>query len=402
MQSPMTTTCPVCTSKTLQTFLHRDAVPAHQNLIVNSLQAARNLAKGVLDMAVCAHCGFVCNRAFDLSLLAYGEDYDNTQNCSAHFDAYMDELVRHLVEERGVRNSTIVEVGCGKGQFLRKLVSYPGANNRGFGFDPSYVGPDTDLDGRLVFRRCYYDDSCTDVQADAVVCRHVIEHVPQPLALLCSVRAALAHTPKARVFFETPCVEWILRHRVVWDFFYEHCSLFSASSLRSAFQQAGFAVTDVCAVFGGQYLWLEGELCQGAWLAAEHRPETAVLAQAYASTEQQLCQGWQTRFSELQKHGKIALWGAGAKGVTLANLVDPNGTLIDCIVDINPGKQGCYLPGTGHLIVAPAELPLRGVRQAILMNPNYRQENLQWLAQAGIFLELIDWNASSRAGLAAR
>ena len=394
MQSPMITTCPICASDALQPFLHRDAVPVHQNLVVKSLHAARSLASGVLDMAVCAHCGFVCNRAFDLSLLAYGEDYDNTQSCSAYFDAYLDELVRHLVEERGLRNSTIVEVGCGKGQFLRKLVSYPGANNLGFGFDPSYVGPDTDLDGRLVFRRCYYDDTCTDVQADAVVCRHVIEHVPQPLSLLRSVRTALVHTPRARVFFETPCVEWILRHRVIWDFFYEHCSLFSASSLRSAFQQAGFAVTDVRTVFGDQYLWIEGCLSQGTSPAAEHRTETTVLAQAYASTEQQLCQDWRTKLFELKKHGKIALWGAGAKGATLANLVDANGTLIDCIVDINPSKQGRYLPGTGHPIVAPAELPLRGVRQAILMNPNYRQENLQWLTQAGIILEFIDWNLS--------
>ena len=394
MQSPMITTCPICASDALQPFLHRDAVPVHQNLVVKSLHAARSLASGVLDMAVCAHCGFVCNRAFDLSLLAYGEDYDNTQSCSAYFDAYLDELVRHLVEERGLRNSTIVEVGCGKGQFLRKLVSYPGANNLGFGFDPSYVGPDTDLDDRLVFRRCYYDDTCTDVQADAVVCRHVIEHVPQPLSLLRSVRTALVHTPRARVFFETPCVEWILRHRVIWDFFYEHCSLFSAASLRAAFQQAGFAVTRVDTLFNGQYLWLEAQVHTGPLPPTEHYAGTATLALAYGEDEQKLCQLWLERLHSLRKHGPIALWGAGAKGATLANLVDPNGTLIDCIVDINPRKQGHYLPGTGHPIVAPAELPLRGVRQAILMNPNYRQENLQLLTQASLHLELIDWNES--------
>ncbi len=393
MQPPMTT-CPICASDALQPFLHREAVPVHQNLVVNSFEVARGLASGVLNMAVCADCGFVCNCAFDLSLLAYGQDYDNTQSCSAYFDAYLDELVRHLVEERGLRDSTIVEVGCGKGHFLRKLVSYPGANNQGFGFDPSYVGPDSDLDGCLHFRRCYYDDTCTDVHADAVVCRHVIEHVPQPLALLRSVRAALADTPQARVFFETPCVEWILRHRVVWDFFYEHCSLFSGASLRRAFHQAGFAITDVRTVFGGQYLWLEGGLHHGPRLTPAHHPETSVLAQAYGSEEQQLRKDWRAKLSGLQRNGKIALWGAGAKGATLANLVDPNGTLIDCVVDINPRKQGHYLPGTGHPIVAPAELPLRGIQRAVLMNPNYRQENLQLLAQAGIPLELIDWSES--------
>lgn len=384
--------CPVCAAQALQPFLYRNAVPVHQNLVVEYPQAARSVARGVLDLAVCTHCGFVCNRAFDLSLLAYGEDYDNTQSCSAYFDAYLDALVRHLVEECGLRDCTIVEVGCGKGEFLRKLVDYPGANNRGFGFDPSYVGPDSDLDGRLQFRRCYYDDSCTDVHADAVICRHVIEHVPQPLALLRSVRAALAQTPQAKVFFETPCVEWILHHRVVWDFFYEHCSLFSAASLRTAFEQAGFAVNRVDTLFNGQYLWLEAQPRTGPMLPTAAAPNTATLALAYSTEEQRLRQVWLQRLTALRAHGKIALWGAGAKGATLANLIDPDGTLIDCVVDINPRKQGRYIPGTGHPIVAPAELPQRGVLQAILMNPNYRQENLQLLAQAHIPLKLIDWS----------
>lgn len=384
--------CPVCESRRLAPFLQRSQVPVHQNLVVTSQETARAVTRGELDLVVCEDCGFVFNRAFDLSRLAYGEDYDNTQSCSAYFDTYLDGLVKDLVERQGVRNSTIVEVGCGKGQFLRKLVSYPGANNQGFGFDPSYVGPDTDLDRRLAFRRCYYDDTCTDVAADVVVCRHVIEHVPEPMALLRSVRAALAHTPRARVFFETPCVEWILRNRVVWDFFYEHCSLFTAASLSLAFENAGFAVERVEHIFGGQYLWLEARATDAALPTVQSRPETAALAQAYGADEAILRQKWLARLVELKARGKVALWGAGAKGATFANLVDPDCTLIDCVVDLNPNKQGRYIPGTGHPIVAPTDLPRRGVRSAVLMNPNYREENLRLLAEAGIELDLIAWS----------
>jgi hypothetical protein len=141
--------CPVCESGRLTPFLQRSQVPAHQNLVVTSQDAARSVTRGELYLVACEDCGFVFNRRFDLSRLAYGEDYDNTQSCSAYFDAYLDGLVKDLIECQGVRNSTIVEVGCGKGQFLRKLVSFPGANNKGFGFDPSYVGPDVDLDGTI-------------------------------------------------------------------------------------------------------------------------------------------------------------------------------------------------------------------------------------------------------------
>ncbi len=116
------------------------------------------------------------------------------------------------------------------------------------------------------------------------------------------------------------------------------------------------------------------------------------LAMAYATDEQKLREVWLARLRDLGQSGKVAVWGAGAKGATFANLVDPKCTLIDCVVDLNPNKQGRFIPGTGHPIVAPTDLPDRGVHNAVLMNPNYRGENLQLLAKAGIELNLIDWS----------
>jgi len=89
------------------------------------------------------------------------------------------------------------------------------------------------------------------------------------------------------------------------------------------------------------------------------------------------------------RRGKVAVWGAGAKGVTFVNLFDPDGGLLDSVIDLNPRKQGHYVPGTGHPIVDHKEAGARGVRTAILMNPNYRAENIGLLAQAGLDMELV-------------
>lgn len=338
-------------------------------------------------MTVCRACDFVFNGAFDPSRMDYGGNYDNTQACSPSFTAYLDELVDRLVLGLGVRGRTILEVGCGKGDFLRRVV-YADPSNRGVGYDPSYVGELFSADGRLTFERRFFGDGPSDVLPHVVISRHVIEHVEEPALMLQSIRDTLGPAADARVVFETPCVEWILRNGVIWDFFYEHCSLFSASSLSALFRRSGFEVTGVRHVFADQYLWLE------AVAASAPGPVTpggnlAERCHKFAAHERAHIGEWRQRIESLASSGRVALWGAGAKGVTLANLVDPACSLIDCLVDLNPQKQGRFVPGTGHPIVGASELRERDVSSVVLMNPNYECEVREIATASGLQLQFV-------------
>jgi 2-polyprenyl-3-methyl-5-hydroxy-6-metoxy-1,4-benzoquinol methylase len=389
--------CPVCERPSEAPFLTRQQVSVHQNLVVDTPHAARALRVGTLALHACAGCGFVFNAAFNPALLQYGAAYDNTQACSPTFQQHVETRADHIVQTRGVRDATIVEVGCGDGRFLCALARRD-AGNRGVGFDPSYVGPDTAVDDRVRFERRFYDESGGGLDPDAIVCRHVIEHVQRPVDLLRTIRRTIRPTD-AQIFFETPCVEWILRNDIVWDFFYEHCSYFTAASLAHAFARAGFDADDVSHVFGGQYLWAEGRP------AAEVQPPLSRpgaswivdLARRYAAREAVIIKGLHERVVELSRRGPVAIWGAAAKGVTLANLIDPDATLLACIVDINPNKQGRFLPGSAHPIVGPAEIATLGVRTALVTNPNYFEENSRIVRNAGLNLELVDLMRSNEA-----
>jgi SAM-dependent methyltransferase len=381
--------CPICTSTNVITFLERTAVPVHQNMPFTDSQSAQAITRGDLSLGVCENCGFVFNQKFDLSKLSYGSDYDNNQNHSAAFISHIDQLVNSLVTEQQVQNCTVVEVGCGQGEFLKKLVAPIEWGNQGYGFDPSYVGATTDLDGRVSFEQRYYGADCANIAADVVICRHVIEHVPDPMVILEAVGQALANSSNARVFFETPCVEWILRNQVIWDFFYEHCSYFTADSLRYAFELAGFQVDRVDHIFGGQYLWLEAHY-HGQQRSAKANPTNIpALAKAFQQRSEELQSEWHNQLKALGQDGKVALWGAGAKGVTLANLIDPDRQLIDSIIDLNPNKQGKYIPGTGHPIINYQQIKERDLAHAILMNPNYYDENVVLLERANLSLNLV-------------
>ncbi|VBB05181.1 c-methyltransferase [Lucifera butyrica] len=381
--------CPVCGSRA-NDFLQRPNVPIHQHLLWNSQDAARGTGRGDLTLACCGQCGFIFNSTFEPAKLVYGENYENSQLCSPFFNHYIDGLIGHLIEEQKVQNCRVIEVGCGQGSFLKRLVER-GTGISGYGFDPSYRGPATTPDGRITFLAAYYGPGFAGIAADFVICRHVIEHVADPVALLTSIHQALSHSPRARLFLETPAVDWILHNAAYWDFFYEHCSYFTAASLARAVETAGFAVRNVCRKFNGQYLWLEAVIAPDETAIVQPAEPLVDLVKQFALRERSFIAKWRDILErKLIRGEKTAVWGAGAKGVTFVNLMDPEGKYLECVVDINPKKQGNFLPGTGHPIVGIPALAERRISSVILMNPNYKEEVMAMLNDLPANIVLVE------------
>jgi hypothetical protein len=68
---------------------------------------------------------------------------------------------------------------------------------------------------------------------------------------------------------------------------------------------------------------------------------------------------------------------------------------IACAVDINPHRQGYFMPGTGHPIVGPEQLLEVRPDQVIVMNPIYRKEIGEQLRGLGLEPELLTVAESS-------
>jgi SAM-dependent methyltransferase len=380
-----TTRCKVCGERALVPVIRRDGVPVHQNLLYATPAAARTAARGRLDLHACGQCGFVANVAFEPRQLEYGPAYENSQDHSPAFVAHLDALIDRLTTRHRLDSGRVVEVGCGKGAFLLRLLSRPGNQCRGVGYDPSYTGPPTALDCRVRFESAFFGPG-TNEPADAVVCRHVIEHVADPLALLEAIRDGVG-MDGVKVFVETPCAAWILRRRVMWDLFYEHCSLFTAHSLGLVLTNSGFRVTTVRQVFGGQYLWAEAVSGKGEWPDA---PEPIHLMSSFSREEQARVDRWVWLLDELRLRGPVVVWGAGAKGATFCTLTDPDARRIAAVVDVNPAKQGRFVAGTGHPIISPADAARRGLAGVIVLNPNYHAEVAAELTRLGVSAAVID------------
>ena len=91
---------------------------------------------------------------------------------------------------------------------------------------------------------------------DAILCRHVLEHLDDPLALLSDIRRA-SGSRGVPVYFEVPNAGWMLETVSMWDVIYEHVGYWSAPALTALFRRAGFDPVSVCTGYGGQFLMAE-------------------------------------------------------------------------------------------------------------------------------------------------
>lgn len=370
--------CPVCGRQESDVLDERERVSVYQNKLYATADEARHAAVGPLSIVQCRNCGFVWNRAFQEDLLEYDGMYENDQASSRIFKQHITEIADRIIASfptgRGVN---LLEVGCGQGQFISFLAKRSGARLRSAtGFDPAWRGEDGARQGHARIYRSYFDKTSfekLDGAPDIVVSRHTIEHVVDPIGFLRAIRTTLPSDSNTRIYIETPDVSWILRNGVVHDFFYEHCSLFTRPSLNRALSEAGFSVISNESVFGGQYqiacaqsLSLEEQQTFSSGGGAERTQYLGKRA-AYLAR-------WSDEVRKARQAGPVALWGAGAKGVTFAFLTDPDQSRISCVIDIKPSKHSYFIPLTAHPIVSPAVGADMGVKTIFVMNPNYLDE----------------------------
>jgi SAM-dependent methyltransferase len=381
-------TCPICARRVEAPFVEIEGVPVHVSLLHRTPDGARAAFRGDLRLAFCDGCAFIWNTAYDPALVEYDADYENSLDHSPAFVDYVTALTDRLVERYELRGKRVVELGCGQADFLRRLAEAGG--NHGIGYDPSYVGPERD--GRVtVHRELYSEATVGDAAPDFVACRHVLEHVEQPLEFVRSLRRTLDPARGTPVYFEVPNGEHQLANGVVWDMIYAHYSTFTAPSLRTLFELGGFEVVDSGTAFGGQYLWIEARPAAAA--AVIDRPDeidrVRATAERFGAGYEALVHDWNETVAGYERNGRrVVLWGAGAKGVSLLNALHRN-TGIGRVVDVNPRKHGSYVPGAGTPVVAPDSLPDYGPDVVVLANPIYRDEVGGILAGLGQEAEIV-------------
>jgi SAM-dependent methyltransferase len=364
--------CAACGGGGLEVFYEVTGLPAQTCVLLDTREAAERYPTGDLRLGCCPNCGFIQNLAYDPELVDYSQPTEESQAFSGKFQTFAHDLARDLVDTHGLVGKSVLEVGCGKGDFLLLLADC--GIGQGVGIDPGYLAnrPETQS-GRIEFIRGWYDAGSTEMTADLVLSRHLMEHVPNVGEFLRWLAASTKRTPGAVLFTEVPDTHRVLEEGAFWDVYYEHCSYFTAGSLSRALASADFEVTDVKKDFEDQYLLATARPGIGLPLPGLDDPATVAASAARFSTRSsERISFWRDTINrELTAGREVAVWGGGSKAVAFLTTLDVGPITV---VDINPHKQGKWLPTLGIEVESPQALVSIAPELVIPMNAAYVEE----------------------------
>jgi SAM-dependent methyltransferase len=331
----------------------------------------------------------VWNSSFDPDKLSFDPNYDFSQYYSATYRDYISGSIARLKSRYKLTGKTAVDIGCGKGDYLRMLIAAGFA--RGIGFDPTFVEANFSEEDRrhiTVYRR-YFGSEDSGLNPDLITCRSALQYIAKPRDVLRCIREALEDRLDTVVYFEVPNGAEAFREKNVWYVMYEAGCFFSPSSLARIFRDCGFQVLDILPALGSSQLEIEARPSLSARkhpsedpeLIAEIDQQVAGFAAEYVTQAKE----WSERFDLYRKREKkVVLWASGMRAISLLANVPSAASWVEYVVDVNPRRQGRYMPKSGLRVVAPAELCQIAPDVVIATNPNYAPEILGQIRDLGL------------------
>ena len=205
-------------------------------------------------------------------------------------------------------------------------------------------------------------------QADLMICNNVLAHVPSLNDFIAGLKTLLK--TEGVITLEFPSLLKLIEQNQIDTIYHEHFSYFSFLTVERIFSRHGLTIFDVdeLKTHGGSlriYVQhqesIENPINEYVLLVKQMEKKRGLdKISSYLNFTEQVEETKRKLYSFLTKIkqlGKsIAAYGAPAKGNTLLNYCNIGTDLIDYTVDLNPRKQGRYLPGTHIPIYHPDKI----------------------------------------------
>ncbi|AXK79054.1 methyltransferase domain-containing protein [Pseudolabrys taiwanensis] len=204
---------------------------------------------GCLHIVRCDSCGHLYNAAFDP--LGADDLYGAFVLTNVPVSPSMVKAVEGTAESilrHAKPRPVVLEVGGGGGALSMLLAETASEVHL---VEPSRaLSPDRFAGTKVTFHQSMFPTTTlTGKVFDVIVCRQVLEHIPDPNPFLKSLRAQISDDGIA--YIELPSAEYIYVNRSVVDFHYPHVHFYRQPHLEALFARAGFAVVETIDVKNG-------------------------------------------------------------------------------------------------------------------------------------------------------
>lgn len=263
-----------------------------------------------------------------------------------------------LIDRFALRGKKIIEIGCGRGEFLSLMRSL---DVQAFGLEYAQGAVDACLGNGLNVRHGYVEEAdaaLADGPFDAFLLLMFLEHMPNPNASLRGIRNNLS--PGAVGLVEVPNFDMVLRAKLFSEFIGDHLFYFTEETLRTTLHLNGFEVLE-CGQCRDDYVL-------SAVVQRRERLDIACFNEYQTKITAEL-RGYLDRFPAK----RVAIWGAGHQALAILALTGI-ADRIKYVVDAAAFKQGKYTPATHLPIVAPGTLRSDPVDAVIVMAASYSDE----------------------------
>jgi hypothetical protein len=370
--------CPNCLSTNVRPFYEVPQVPVHSCIMCKTKEDALKFPVGDVLLGFCNSCGFISNIVFDSMPQDYNPTYEDQQSFSATFNAFAKTLANRMVEKFDLHGKRVIEIGCGKGDFLVLLCELGG--NRGVAIDPTCLAERQEgkAADKITWVQEYYSEKHGVYKGDLICCRHTLEHIHRTQEFVSLVRRSIGDQMNTDIVFELPSATRVFRDIAFEDIYYEHCSYFSPGSLARLFRICGFEVTGLSLEYDDQYLVLEARPAKTNMGKPLPLEETVEEMSSYVDEFTERCRKkldtWKKTINSLKSQGKrIAIWGSGSKCVAFMTTLGIQKE-IENIVDINPHRHGKFIPGVAREVQSPEVFKESRPDVVIVMNSIYLDE----------------------------
>lgn len=232
------------------------------------------------------------------------------------------------------------------------------------------------------------NDEPVDSRADIITATNVFAHIDDVTDFLWACKIILK--PSGIIVLEFPYLIDFIENREFDTVYFEHLSYFSIYPLMLLAQQVGFNIMNVTKqdIHGGSVRVIIGYGITDDTVVEFVKHERCNYSNIDPYYQFAVDVGntiAQFRRAVNTLGGRVAAFGASAKGNILLNAADIHSNQIEYIVDETPEKIGMYSPGTGIPIVPMEALghPYDMPDHLVVLSWNFKDEIIRKCIQAG-------------------